>query len=232
MNTLNAKTARLVACALLLALFATPSTAMETENEGWFQVTATGPIHGPLRLFLEAQPRIGEDPSGSGADMTAFIARGALGWEVKKGWSLWLGYAYAPTYHPTRNENRPFEQSTVDWEMGPFKAQHRARLEQRLMEDQSAVSWRLRNLLRITWPLPRWPTWALVASDEFFTNLNTVDNGPEAGFDQNRFTLGISHQLTEHVRIEVDYLNQAQHRSNGKENILRNSGVLQVAFGW
>lgn len=224
--------ARSLSAALLLALFATPSTALETQHEGWFQVTATGPIHGPLQIFLEAQPRIGEDPSGSGTDMLAFIGRGALGWEVKPGWTLWAGYAYAPTYHPTRHENRPFEQSTYNWTMGPFRAQHRARLEQRLMDGQSAVSWRLRNLIRLSWPLPRWPKWALVASDELFMNLNTVDNGPEAGFDQNRLTLGVSRQVTDHVRIQLDYLNQALHRSNGKEDILRHSGILQLAITW
>lgn len=209
-----------------------PSFALETEHEGWFQVTATGALYGPLRGFLELQPRVGKDPQDGDGDLRSFIARGALGWEVRPGWSLWAGYGYTPVYDPDRDEHRIFQQSVVDWKVGPFLAQHRLRLEQRLLQHESEASWRLRNQLRFLYPLPRWPSWSLVAADEVFLDLNTVDDGPDSGFDQNRLFLGVSHQLTKHVRVEVDYLNQAVHRTRGKEDILRHSAFLQVALGW
>lgn len=223
---------RLLAALVLFALWAGPAAALETEYEEWLQVTASGPLRGRLRAFVEMQPRFGEDPQDDDFDVRSLIARGALGWQATEGWSLWAGYGYTPVYDPDRDENRVFEQSQYERTIGPFRASHRARLEQRFLEHESEASWRLRNQVRLAYPLPRWPSWSLVLADELFVNLNSVDGGPESGFDQNRLFLGVSHQLTPHVRVEVDYLNQAVHRSPGKEDILRHNAVLQVAFGW
>lgn len=223
---------RFLAAAFLLAVTVGPAAALETEHEGWFQVTATGPVRGRLRAFVEMQPRFGEDPQDGDFDVRALVARGALGWQVTEGWSLWAGYGYTPVYDPDRDENRIFQQSQYDRKFGPFHASHRLRLEQRFLEHESEASWRLRNQIRVTYPLPRWPSWSLVLADEVFVDLNTVDDGPESGFDQNRLFVGVSHQFTPHVRVEVDYLNQAVHSSPNKEDILRHSAVLQVALGW
>lgn len=224
---------RRLAAAFALALaVAAPAAALETEGEAWFQVTASGPIHGRLLGFAEIQPRFGEDGQDGDFDTTAWIGRGALGWQVLEGWSLWAGYGYTPTFDPDRDEHRIFQQSLYDWRLGPVHAQHRARLEERFLEHESEASWRLRNQLRFVYPLPSLPTWSLVLADEVFLNLNTVDDGPDSGFDQNRVFAGVSHQLSRHVRVEVDYLNQFVHRTGGKEDVMRHGAMVQLALTW
>lgn len=223
---------RSMAVATLLLGSAVAASAYDHQTEEWFQVTATGPVYGRLLAFAELQPRFGENPQTGDADVRAFIARGALGWQVMKGWTLWQGYGYTPVYDPDRDEHRFFQQSTVDWMTGPFKSQWRARLEERLLQHEQETSVRLRNQLRFVYPLPRFPDWGLVAADEVFFDLNSVKSGSRAGFDQNRLFLGVSYQVNKHVRVEVDYLNQVVNRTPNKEDVLRNSVFMQVALGW
>lgn len=227
-------TIRIVRAAVLAAVFLGSATvqAAESDPQGWLQVTATGPVHGRLLGFLELQPRFGEDPQDDDFDLRSVLARGALGWQIRDGWSLWMGYGYTPVYDPDRDESRIFQQSLVDWRWGPFAAQNRTRLEQRFLEHEADVSWRVRSQLRLVYPLPKYPAWALVAADEVFFDLNTVTDGPKAGFDQNRLYLGVSHQLTPWLRVELDYLNQVVDGDRGSSNVVRHSGFLQFAFNW
>lgn len=222
-----------IAVALLLGYGIAPTHArVDHDSEGWVQITGTGPLVGPLRLFVEAQPRIGTDADTGNVDMRTFIARGALGYAVRPNWTLWQGYGYTPTFNPDRDEHRAFQQSTYDRTIGPFGFQDRTRLEERFFQGTHDVSLRLRNLIRLTYPLPRWPAWSLVAMDELFVNLNTVSTAPVSGFDQNRFYAGVSRQLTPNLRLEVDYLNQVLNGRRGGEDTLRNSGFLWLAFTW
>jgi hypothetical protein len=219
-----------VAIVVLTSVF--PARALETDSEGWFQITATGPVTERLLAFVEAQPRIGTKSDSDDVDMRTMIARGALGWRVLPGWSLWTGYGYTPTFNPERDEHRVFQQSLYEWQPGPFSASNRTRLEQRWLEHAHDTSWRLRNQLRFAYPLPGHPTIALVVADEIFANLNTVDTAPVSGFDQNRFFAGISYQVNSVLRIEVDYVNQVVNGRRHAEDTLRNSGMLVMAFGW
>ncbi len=213
-------------------LGAAPARALDVDHEGWFQVTGTGPIAGPVRGFFEVQPRIGERNDSGDVDMRLLIVRAALGIEVLPHWSLWAGYGYTPTFHPDRDEHRVFQQSLYERPLGPLNFSLRTRLEQRGFEDAEHASLRLRNQVRFAYPLPRWPRLSLVTADEFFVNLNTVTDAPVSGFDQNRYFVGLSYQLTQHVRVEVDYLNQIVNGRHGREDTLRHNGFLQLAFGW
>ena len=49
--------------------------------------------------------------------------------------------------------------------------------------------------------------------DEIFVNLNTVGNGPDSGFDQNRLFLGMNRQFTEHFNMDLGYQMQALNNS-------------------
>jgi Protein of unknown function (DUF2490) len=221
----------LVLCGLVLHVPAARAD-LEQEHEGWFQVTATGPIAGPFRLFLEAQPRLGTDPADGDTDLRALLIRGAVGWQVTPRWSLWAGYGYTPTFNPFRLENRAYEQSLYVSRLGPLTVQNRTRLEERLIEDTGGAAVRLRHYLGLAYPLPRWPVWSLIAADEPFLNLNTVSNGPVSGFDQNRLYLGVSRQFGPHARVEVDYLNQVVNGRHGTDDVMRNGAFMAVAFGW
>lgn len=226
-------TAALGATLAFLSLSSLPArAAIQLDHEGWFQITGTGPIAGPVRVFLEAQPRIGNNAETNDVDMRALLMRGALGYALTPHWSLWQGYGYTPTFNPDRDEHRNFQQALYETKLGPFNFQNRTRLEERFLEHADHVSVRARNLIRFTFPLPRSPSWALVAMDEFFFDLNTVETAPVSGFDQNRFFTGLSRQLTPNVRLEIDYLNQVLNGRRGKDDTLRHSGLMWLAFTW
>lgn len=226
---------RLLVAALVLASLpsfaAVADAKAELEEIGWFQLTATGPIVGDWRFFIEAQPRIGAD-ADSGPKLRALIIRPAVGYQITEAWSLWLGYAYQPSFNPFRYENRAFQQSLHTTHVGPFKMVNRSRLEERMIEDAGQPAMRIRHQLWLGYPLPRWPAWSLVAAVEPFINLNTVTNGPIAGFDQNRLYLGVSRQIGKHLRVEVDYLNVFVLGHDGDPNIVRNGGFLLLAYNW
>ena len=45
--------------------------------------------------------------------------------------------------------------------------------------------------------------------DEIFVNVNSVGNGPDSGFDQNRLFLGMNRQFTKHFNMDLGYQMQA-----------------------
>ncbi|HEU0069236.1 MAG TPA: DUF2490 domain-containing protein, partial [Nitrospiraceae bacterium] len=89
------------------------------------------------------------------------------------------------------------------------KVVSRTRLEERFIEHTDSASIRARTLLRGDFPLPNAPEWALVVYDEIFVNLNAVKNGPDSGFDQNRFFVGINREFTKQFNMDVGYQMQA-----------------------
>lgn len=223
----------LLALALLPSRFAGVGRAeTQVEELGWFQITATGPIVGDWRFFMEAQPRIGTDPEDGGTNLRALIIRPAVGYQLTDALSLWLGYAYQPSFDPSRDEHRVFQQMLHTTHVGPFKMVNRSRLEERMIEDAGQPAIRIRHQVWFGYPLPRWPAWSLVAAVEPFVNLNTVRNGPVGGFDQNRVYLGVSRQIGKHLRVEVDYLNQFVLGHDGADDVVRNGGFLLLAFNW
>jgi hypothetical protein len=227
----------IAALAGLLALsstWSTPAHANETDVEAlqWFMVNATMPIAGKWKFYMEAQPRMGTDPATRDFNLRALLIRPAAGYQITDEWSLWAGYGYTPTFDPYRYENRVFQQSLHVTNVGPVKMVNRTRLEERMIQDAGQPAMRLRHYLWFQYPLPQAPKWSLIAAAEPFINLNTVTNGPIAGFDQNRLYLGVGRQLTDHLRVEVDYLNQFVDGHDGADDTVRNGGFLLLAFNF
>jgi hypothetical protein len=76
--------------------------------------------------------------------------------------------------------------------------------------------------------LPVAPEWALVVYDEIFVNLNAVKNGPDSGFDQNRFFVGINREFTKQFNMDVGYQMQAINGNQaGLINQINNIILLQ-----
>jgi hypothetical protein len=80
-----------------------------------------------------------------------------------------------------------------------------SRLEERTVNIGPGVSYRARQQAILIDPLD--PDWSLVATEEYFVNLNTVSWGPVAGFDQNRLFVGVGYQMDSRWRTEFGYLN-------------------------
>jgi hypothetical protein len=207
---------------------ASASAAAENDGQGWFLVTARGPIGHDWKLYLEAQPRI------DGDGMRQLILRPAVGYQLTRAWSLWQGYGWTPSFDPFKGENRLFQQSLVETPRGtlPFALTNRTRLEQRWIEGVSGVSVRVRHMLRAVYPLAAQERWALVGYDEPFVTLNDTGSGPVSGFDQNRVFLGVNHLLAAGTRVEVGYLNQVLNGRAGAADTLRHVGLLWLDYQW
>ncbi|HYD49395.1 MAG TPA: DUF2490 domain-containing protein [Terriglobales bacterium] len=216
---------RAVGALLLAIVLAAPAArALDDDAQGWLLATVRGPIAGKWRLYLETQPRVGGD------GMRQFLFRPALGYQMTKHWSLWQGYGWTPSFEPDRKESRIFQQSTCDIPHGdwmlPFTLTNRTRLEERFIEDTHGASVRLRHMIRAVYPLTTSERLGLVVFDEPFVTFNSIERGPRSGFDQNRAFVGITDQLTNHIRIEIGYLNQFINARGGADNRMNHIGLL------
>lgn len=188
----------------LLTVVSLPSSAhaLDVDGQGWIQMITQGPLAGRLNGYLEVQPRL---RGGDGLEIEKLLVRPAFFWQATPEWSFWLGYNYAPTFEPYRDEQQVWQQAMYLRRFSRFSLLNRTRLEQRMLSGAGGVAVRLRHQVRAMVPLPSDPAWALVAFDEAFFHMNTVSSGAVSGFDQNRFFLGISRQLTPQLRAEVGY---------------------------
>jgi hypothetical protein len=213
---------------LLAALVPSGSPALDNDGQAWFLGTARGTIAGDWKLYLEVQPRVG------GEGLRQLILRPALGYQVTRGWSLWQGYGWTPSFGPFVGENRSFQQSLVETPRGrlPFALANRTRLEQRWIEGVSGVSLRARHMLRAAFPVESMPALAAVMYVEPFLTLNQTGGGPPAGFDQNRTFVGLSRALGAGVRLEGGYLNQFVRTPSGRPDLLRHVALVWLDFAW
>ncbi len=195
-----------------------------TEDfQTWGSITATGSL-GSLdsdlknfKYWIEGQGRFGNDTSL----FSQAILRTGLGFEVNKNISVWLGYAWIPTDEPfTKNafdENRIWQQLLWNKKYSFATIMSRSRLEQRFIPSGSDVGWRFRQMLKISIPLSFAPSFSLVASEEYFVNLNNTNWGANDGFDQNRAFAGVGFNFDKHVKAEVGYMNQYIRKTVGPD---------------
>lgn len=138
------------------------------------------------------------------------IIRSGLGYQLTKGWSLWQGYGWAPNFQPQyRNEQQIWEQAFYRHRFKHVFISNRSRMEIRWIHNTSGeTALRFRNQFRIAVPIGR-TRWALVAFDEPFFNMNSVHNGPRAGFNQNWAFIGIERNIDRNrtINLDVGYLN-------------------------
>lgn len=174
---------------------------------------------------MEVNPRFGDDVS----ELDQLLLRPAIGYKLNDRFSVWQGYAWVGNYQPSlREEDRLYQQLTYREKFSFVKVVSRTRLEERFIEHTDSASIRARTLLRGDFPLPNAPEWALVVYDEIFVNLNAVKNGPDSGFDQNRFFVGINREFTKQFNMDVGYQMQAINGNQaGLINQINNIILLQ-----
>lgn len=190
----------LAACSVLPSAV----SALAVDGQGWIQLIAQGPLAGRLNGYLEIQPRL---RGGDGLQADKLLVRPAFSWQATPEWSLWLGYNYAPAFHPYRDEQQVWQQALHTRRFARFSLFNRTRLEQRMLSGAGGVAVRLRHQIRAMVPLPQDPAWSFVVFDEAFAHLNTVSSGAVSGFDQNRIFIGMSRQLAPQLRAELGYQN-------------------------
>jgi hypothetical protein len=193
------KSCRVVALALLTSLTA-QAAPPEHDLQAWTLITAWARVD-RVRFFGEVQPRV----SLTGGKFDRLLVRPAIGWQLTPEVSLWLGYVWTPTFGPFRDEHRPFQQLLTEHRFGVFSFVNRFRFEQRLIGGTTFPSFRLRHMARAVVRFGERSPWGLAAYEELFFNLNSVAGGPEGGFDQNRFFLGLNLKV-DALQFELGYL--------------------------
>lgn len=196
------------------ALAQSPSTFSQ-DFRLWSPVFITAKLPSSFLAHLEVQPRFADLDENGHIDQ--LILRPAVGYQLTENLSIWQGYAWVgnfnqrhtPPQSPFFEENRIYQQILYTKKFDSFKLTSRTRLEERWIEHVDGTAVRFRTGLRGSYALPMAPEWAAVVSDEVFVNLNTVGvRGPQAGFDQNRFFVGINRTFSKYFNMDVGYQNQ------------------------
>jgi hypothetical protein len=199
----------LILCLLLLV----PATVMaETEAMWWHLAFVQARVRDTNALYsLEVQPRMGPETG-------QVIMRSAVGYLAQPWLQLWTGYAWTPTFDNRRmsvTEGRFFQQVNATWAFGPTAWTSRTRFEERSLTVSPVISFRFRTMLRGGVALDSTRTLSAVVWDEVFFNLNSVNGGPQRGFDQNRLFLGLAKKFGPIFSVEAGYLNQFVRRTSG-----------------
>ena len=186
----------------------------ENDTQAWGAVVANGPVRGNLFLWLESQARFTDDVGGG----SQLIMRGAIGTRIGRDAHAIAGYAYVrtdPEGGTVSHEHRPWQQVQfvpLHLKGGAPLVISRTRLEERIFEDRDGTSWRLRQLIRVQFPIARQGAVQAVAFTEGFFNLNTTRWGARDGIDQWRTFVGIGFPVGDRLRLEPGYLNQRVNR--------------------
>ena len=178
---------------LLMVILSTacPSYAQRTDFQAWTLVTGQVALDSDKRwlFYMEAQPRVGDDITR----LERLLIRPAVGYNYSESISFYLGYAWTPTYMNSsydedfRNEQRIWQQMVIKHSSFGLDWQHRLREEQRFIDDAGSASNRFRYLLRGSYRFCDCQDFGLTGYNEVFVTLNSVSNGPRAGFDRDRF---------------------------------------------
>jgi hypothetical protein len=210
-----------IVCVLLTAQSAR-CEIVDRDSGYWAPISLRAPIYKKWQASVEYQPRF---QKAADKHLTESIVRFGAGYEFNKKFSIFGGAYYSSHFKEDLDwENRLWEQATYTSKLGRFTFQNRLRLEQIEKEEFVGSSWRIRHQLRITTPVPKYKNWYLVASEEPFFNLNSAENGPRQGFNQNRMYFGVGRQLSACTRLEVGYLHQ--YKNNRGNSDLSNNLIL------
>lgn len=216
----------------LAALFTTlliSSTAhAEEDGQFWIAPIVQTPVVGKLRSWIELQARVKDE----GKQLDRLIVRPALTYPIGHGFAVWVGYAYLPFTRGTEStlypEHRPWQQLT-HFHGAPDRGQlqNRLRFEQRFIDRVDTASLRLRYMARLVLRPKSWSGFGFALWDEIFVNLNSPSSNIRAGFDQNRFALGVQYAVSKALVFEPSYVAITQWRSN-RELLVAHTGLLFV----
>ena len=195
---------------------------MDRDSGYWAPITLRAPIYKKWQAAVEYQPRW---QKAAEKHLTESIVRFGAGYEFNKKFSIFGGAYISSHFKEDLDwENRLWEQATYTSKLGRFTIQNRLRLEQIEKEEFVGSSWRIRHQLRVTTPVPKYRNWYLVASEEPFFYLNSAENGPRQGFNQNRIYFGVGRQINACTRLEVGYMHQ--YKNNRGDPDLSNNLLL------
>lgn len=190
---------------LAVGLVMAVSGMVYAYDDGDFQVWNTEnqefKVNKELKITTEEEFRWGNDAS----DFYYHHYDAGFVYGVNK--NLDLGVNYRQVYEKKsgdfKEENRPYINGTLKFDLSGFKLEDRNRFEYRHFDYQED-SWRYRNkfTLRSPWKFTKLEIQPYLA-DEIFVDLN------ERIFNRNRFYSGFGLSLTKNLKAEIYYLLQS-----------------------
>ncbi len=223
----------LLAVSLLLT-FGNAQAESSDDLQLWLVPTITTPISEDRQfsLYLEAQPRLGDDLS----KVERLILRSALIYNYSKDLSFWVGYGWTPTFINSQyedrftDEQRVWQQIMYSQDLLEYRINHRLREEQRFIEGFPQVSHRFRYLIRASRPFDD-KKFGLTGYNELFFNLSSIEPGPDAGFDRDRFFFG-PYWVDGIFRYEVGYVGEYARRFRTGEGRMVNALALAISINF
>ena len=199
-------------CLLLLSLISIATEgrcATQRDFQTWLNLLVTGNFSKESKAFkrfkywLEGQERLGDDSSR----LSQTISRTALGYDLTKKASLWVGYAWIKTGLPFTTkpfiENRSWEQFLWTNKTKRWTFSSRTRMEQRFTKNRK-VAYRARQQIKLSIPFKNHPKLSFVSSEELFWHKNNYIGKNGKGFDQNRFFIGLGYKVNSKITTIMD----------------------------
>lgn len=217
--------------ALVFSVFGATQCLADVEHDFqiWTPITLDFPINRKLRGYFEVGPRIGDGASR----INQLLVRPGLEYRFTDHASLFTGYLWQSTYqyNPSKvlHEHRIWQQLLFEKDIKRLQLINRTRLEQRCFEDLGGTGNRLRHLVKGNLKLSK--LFYLTTYNELFLNLNSVNDGPQRGVDQNRFFSGIGFKFGKNDRIEFGYQHQYVNRSDEFDDQANHALIFQTYFG-
>jgi Protein of unknown function (DUF2490) len=213
-------------------LIYTSASAQQTDFQSWNTINANYHLNEKWLITLETQARFVDDFEELGTT----LVRPALGYNLTEKLTAYLGYAWTPNYTNSkyeddfRNEHRVWQQITYKQSFLGLDWQHRLRQEQRFIEHTGSTAHRTRYAIRGNFKFSKEDNYGLTGSNEIFVNLNTVDNGPKAGFDRYRYFLGPFFEVG-NARYEAGYQGEYGKRFGDDDRVI-NAISLSATFNF
>lgn len=188
---------------------ATATRGLNNDLRMWLPVFVLMPVRSKkLKLYIEAVPRLGQDIT----NLNQFLLRNQIWWQPTQRLNFQAGYVWSTVFQPQRiQDNRISAETNYAFPVRQLKVFNRLRMEERFIEHLHDASVRLRHRLYLLHPLYK-QYFQMVASNELFVNLNSVQNGPRAGIDENRFFAGFRIRPAKYSACEIGYMQQYLNR--------------------
>ncbi len=170
-----------------------------------------------LTFTLQIEPRF----SLSSQNVERMHLRPGVSLSLPHGISIAGGVTWFHLYQPSADRNDETQvwqdvQHRVD--LGELRLTNRFRLEERFLEGRSGTALRLRYLLRGQLHLES-EGLSLVAWNELFMNLNSINMGAHSGFDRNRTFLGVNQAVTQAFMVEFGYMLEYANNPGGTDHM-------------
>lgn len=202
---------------LVLSQLLTPALAETTNDFGsWQVININLQLNDKWSLGKLVESRIQDNHS----ELDQLLIGPSIGYKINDNWSTSLAYVWLSDYSPDiRNEHRIMEELKYKFKLkedSKLNFSLRTRLEQRFIE-HAGHALRARFRLESSYPLNQSKTWSLVLWDEYFFHFYDLNNGPQAGYNQNRAFIGFNHILNKHINFDIGYQLIHNNRASGDD---------------